>query len=72
MNTKTAIICATIKGVVTALVLGEVFGGCISRPIAAWKRTLTYGVPREYSQYFGDKLKDRIRKETKKMEDEAK
>ena len=39
MESTTKVICATISGIVTALVLGEVFGNCISRPIAAWRGT---------------------------------
>lgn len=37
METKTKIICTTICSVISTLVLGEVFGNAISRPIAAWK-----------------------------------
>ena len=37
METKTKIICSTICSVIGTLVLGEVFGNAISRPIAAWK-----------------------------------
>ena len=37
MESTTKIICATISHIVTALVLGEVFGNAVSRPIAAWR-----------------------------------
>ena len=69
MNETGKVICKTIYAVVAALVIGEVFGNCISRPIAA---------------YRGDKIDpcklttllqsmmDRITKlEEKKEEDEA-
>jgi hypothetical protein len=38
MNETTKVICTTVSGIVTALVLGEVFGNAISRPIAAWRQ----------------------------------
>lgn len=38
MNETTKVICNVISGIVTALVLGEVFGNAISRPIAAWRQ----------------------------------
>ena len=37
MENKTLIICKTISGIVTTLVVGELFGGIVSRPIAAWR-----------------------------------
>ena len=37
--TNTKIICKTISGIVMMLIVGEVFGGVISRPIAAWRGT---------------------------------
>lgn len=37
MESTTKTICVTVSSIVTALVLGEMFGNCISRPIAAWK-----------------------------------
>ncbi len=37
MEGKTKIICTAVSSIITALILGEVFGSAISRPIAAWK-----------------------------------
>lgn len=37
MESTAKVICTTVSGIVTALILGEVFGNVISRPIAAWK-----------------------------------
>lgn len=37
MDGTTKVICTTVSGIITALVLGEIFGNAISRPIAAWR-----------------------------------
>ena len=37
MENKTMIICRTVYAIVAVLIVGEVLGGCVSRPIAAWK-----------------------------------
>jgi len=37
MESMTKIICTAVSGIVTALVLGEVFANAVSRPIAAWR-----------------------------------
>lgn len=37
MENKTAIICKAVSGIISALILGEVFAGAVSRPIAAWR-----------------------------------
>ena len=37
MNSTAKVICTMVSGIITALVLGEVFGNAISRPIAAWR-----------------------------------
>ena len=37
MGDTTKVICTTVSSVFTALILGEVFGNVISRPIAAWR-----------------------------------
>ena len=50
MESTTKIICSTISGIVTALVLGEVFGNCISRPISAW-RGVRYTLPSYHARY---------------------
>ena len=37
MDGTVKVICTTVSGIITALVLGEIFGNAISRPIAAWR-----------------------------------
>ena len=37
MESTTRFVCVTVAGVITVLVVGEVFGCAISRPITAWK-----------------------------------
>lgn len=37
MDGTAKVVCTTVSGIITALVLGEVFGNAISRPIAAWR-----------------------------------
>ena len=68
MESTTKIICTTISGIVTALVLGEVFGNAISRPIAAWRGS---NVSAEKIGVLFDVMNKRICNLEEKKEEEA-
>lgn len=66
MEGTTKVICTTVSSIITALVLGEVFGNCISRPIAAWKGA---GVSKSKVAELFCSLNDRVCKLEKKEEE---
>ena len=70
MDGTAKVICTTVSGIITALVLGEVFGNAISRPIAAaaWRGT---NVSAEKIAELFDVMNQRICNLEEKKEEEA-
>lgn len=57
MEDTTKIICTAISSIVTALILGEVFGNAISKPIAVWR---TAGIDKKKIATLFDTMNQRI------------
>jgi hypothetical protein len=68
MDGTAKVVCMTVSGIITALVLGEVFGNAISRPIAVWRGT---NVSAEKIGTLFDVMNQRICNLEEKKEEEA-